>query len=192
MFHFIPWVNCCRIPPSRICLWAFLVGAWFGCNISLHLDRSPFIWKGTWMDGHGRKEWSGWDYLIFAFSESWAPPSCYSEMHVLTGCSFSTFSWGYSHLEQSCGFLLISLLGCFPGGLVVENLPCNAGGTSSIPGQETKVPLAVECGHPPPNFFKLKMKSMCKSFLCSSVSPCAKLLFSIHLPRMWCIYSPFI
>ena len=41
----------------------------------------------------------------------------------------------------------------FPGGLVVENLPCNAGGTSSIPGQGTKVPFAVGCGNPPKIFF---------------------------------------
>ena len=37
-------------------------------------------------------------------------------------------------------------------GLVVETLPCNAGGTRSVPGQGTKVPLAVGCG-PPPKFF---------------------------------------
>ena len=41
----------------------------------------------------------------------------------------------------------------FLGGPVVENLPYNAGGTSSIPGQGTKVPLAVGCGHPTKNFF---------------------------------------
>ena len=48
---------------------------------------------------------------------------------------------------------LNNAFGDFPGGLVVENLPYNAGGTSSIPGQGTKVPLAVGCGHPTKNFF---------------------------------------
>ena len=32
----------------------------------------------------------------------------------------------------------------FPGGLVVKNLPCNAGKVGSIPGQETKITHAVE------------------------------------------------
>ena len=31
----------------------------------------------------------------------------------------------------------------FPGGLVVKNLPCNAGDLGSIPGQGTKIPLCV-------------------------------------------------
>ena len=31
----------------------------------------------------------------------------------------------------------------FPGGLVVKNLPSNAGDVSSIPGQGTKIPHAV-------------------------------------------------
>ena len=31
----------------------------------------------------------------------------------------------------------------FPGGPVVENLPSNAGDTSLIPGQETKIPHAA-------------------------------------------------
>ena len=32
----------------------------------------------------------------------------------------------------------------FPGGLVVNNLPCNAGDASSIPGWGTKIPLFSE------------------------------------------------
>ena len=32
----------------------------------------------------------------------------------------------------------------FPGGLVVKNLPCNAGKVGSIPGQGTKITHAVE------------------------------------------------
>ena len=28
----------------------------------------------------------------------------------------------------------------FPGSPMVKNLPCNAGDTGSIPGQETKIP----------------------------------------------------
>ena len=32
--------------------------------------------------------------------------------------------------------------GNFPGGPVVNNLPCNAGDTVSIPGQGTKIPHA--------------------------------------------------
>ena len=32
----------------------------------------------------------------------------------------------------------------FPGGPVVRNLPCNAGDIGSIPGQETKIPHAVD------------------------------------------------
>ena len=35
-------------------------------------------------------------------------------------------------------------LGDFPGGLVVKNLPWNAGDVSSIPGQGTKIPHATE------------------------------------------------
>ena len=31
----------------------------------------------------------------------------------------------------------------FPGGPVVKNLPCNSEDTSSIPGQETKIPGAA-------------------------------------------------
>ena len=31
-------------------------------------------------------------------------------------------------------------IGDFPGGSVVENLPCNAGDANSIPGGETKIP----------------------------------------------------
>ena len=31
-----------------------------------------------------------------------------------------------------------------PGGPVVKNLPCNAGGTGSISGQGTKIPCAAE------------------------------------------------
>ena len=36
-----------------------------------------------------------------------------------------------------------SSFGGFPGGLVVKNLPCNAGDVSSIPGRGTRVPHAV-------------------------------------------------
>ena len=32
----------------------------------------------------------------------------------------------------------------FPGGPVVTNLPCNAGDAGSIPGQEIKIPHAME------------------------------------------------
>ena len=32
----------------------------------------------------------------------------------------------------------------FPGGLVVQNPPCNAGGVGSIPGRGTKIPRAME------------------------------------------------
>ena len=32
----------------------------------------------------------------------------------------------------------------FPGDPVVENLPCNAGDTGSIPGRGTKIPHALE------------------------------------------------
>ena len=35
-------------------------------------------------------------------------------------------------------------LGDFPVGLVVKNLPANAGNTGSIPGQGTKIPHAVK------------------------------------------------
>ena len=35
------------------------------------------------------------------------------------------------------------LLKVFPGGLVVKNLPTNAGDTRSIPGQRTKIPHAM-------------------------------------------------
>ena len=31
-----------------------------------------------------------------------------------------------------------------PGGLVVKNPPCNAGDVSSIPGQGTKIPHAIQ------------------------------------------------
>ena len=34
-------------------------------------------------------------------------------------------------------------MGDFPDGLVVRNLPCNAGDLSSIPGQGTKTPRAA-------------------------------------------------
>ena len=30
-----------------------------------------------------------------------------------------------------------------PGGLVVKNLPCNAGDSGSIPGWKTKIPYAA-------------------------------------------------
>ena len=36
------------------------------------------------------------------------------------------------------------ILGDFPGGPVVKNLPSNAGDAGSIPGQETKIPHAEE------------------------------------------------
>ena len=35
-------------------------------------------------------------------------------------------------------------MGDLPGGLVVKNLPCNAGDVGSIPGQGTKIPPAAE------------------------------------------------
>ena len=34
--------------------------------------------------------------------------------------------------------------GDFPGGLVVNSLPCNAGDTSSMPDQGTEIPHASE------------------------------------------------
>ena len=37
--------------------------------------------------------------------------------------------------------------GDFPGGPVAKNLPCNAGGSGSIPGGGTKIPHAVEPVH---------------------------------------------
>ena len=37
----------------------------------------------------------------------------------------------------------------FPSGPVVKNPPCNAGDVSSIPGQGTKIPHAVEQLSPP-------------------------------------------
>ena len=47
------------------------------------------------------------------------------------------------------------MLGYFPGGPVVKNLPCNAGDAGSIPGQGTKIPRARW----PIFFFFLKHKS---------------------------------
>lgn len=35
-------------------------------------------------------------------------------------------------------------MGDFPGSSVVKNLPCNAGDVDPIPGQETKIPHAME------------------------------------------------
>ena len=35
-------------------------------------------------------------------------------------------------------------MGDLPSGLVVKNLPCNAGDVGSIPGQGTKIPQAAE------------------------------------------------
>ena len=45
-------------------------------------------------------------------------------------------SWRFSHQKMHSGD--------FPGGPVVKNLPFNAGDTDSIPGQETKIPHALE------------------------------------------------
>ena len=34
--------------------------------------------------------------------------------------------------------------GGFPGGLLIKNLPCNAGDVGSSPGWRTKIPRALE------------------------------------------------
>ena len=39
---------------------------------------------------------------------------------------------------------LLRLFWDFPGGPVVQNLPCNAGDVGSIPGGDTKIPRASE------------------------------------------------
>ena len=52
----------------------------------------------------------------------------------------------------------------FPGGPVVKNLPSNAGGACSIPGQGTKIPHAAE-----------------------QLSPCATTTELLHLNERACI-----
>ena len=62
-------------------------------------------------------------HLQFGSSQSELPPSHHHEHSALA-------------TKDSCGD--------FPGGLVVENLPCNAEDMGSIPGLGTKIPHAVE------------------------------------------------
>ena len=50
---------------------------------------------------------------------------------------FSNSQWDSSHEALSKiydQYIIIKILGDFPGGAVVENLPANAGGTGSSPG----------------------------------------------------------
>ena len=47
----------------------------------------------------------------------------------------------------------------FPGGPVVENLPCNAGDVGSFPGQGTKIPHAMDQ-------VKLSLSTTTRKFVC--------------------------
>ena len=59
----------------------------------------------------------------------------------------ATTTWVSSFLQYSFPFTCQQTQECledFPGGPLAKNLPCNAGGAGSIPGQKTEIPHVVE------------------------------------------------
>ena len=121
--HPIPGVTRCAQPPSLPWL---LPGAWF-CCLQLYFDRLPDSFPNH--------------------SFSWSS---------ILRCSYCRFPaipplpfWNLCHPQADEKFLKKkTAVQDFPGGPVVQNLPCNAGNVGSISGWGTKIPHTVGATKP--------------------------------------------